>query len=368
MHKKTKPMNSENLYCVIMAGGIGSRFWPVSTSKFPKQFHDILGMGQSMLQMSYERIAKLIPNENIFVITNHDYIKLVQEQLPQLAPGNIVGEPSLRNTAACNALMAHKIHQINPKAKMVVMPSDHIILKEQAFIDKCQLAFDYLDDHQALITLGISPTRPETGYGYIQYSPESAQQGVYKVKTFTEKPNLELAEAFIATGEFLWNAGIFIWKSKDIIAALDKYLPEMNQFLSQVDFNGEFEQAEIENIYPKLEKISIDNGVMERADNVLVIPSDLGWSDLGTWTSVFENSNKTPENNTENTKNILTYQATGNIIYQANKRKAVVIDGLEDYIVVDTDKALLICPKTNDQLIKNYVLDVKELKKGEDFL
>lgn len=349
-----------------MAGGIGSRFWPMSTQKFPKQFHDILGTGRTMIQQTFDRIKQAVPIENIFVITNTEYAELSHQQLPELPIENIVGEPMMKNTAACNIYMVNKIADLNPDANVIVLPADHLILKENAFLEKVNQAFDFASKNDVLITLGITPTRPDTGYGYIQFS-EKKDSDFYKVKTFTEKPNLEIAKSFIETGDFLWNAGIFIWNVKSIQKAFAEYLPEMTQEFVSCEYNSDREIICIETIYPKVEKISIDNGILEKAKNVYVIPADLGWSDLGTWTSVYENSEKNEENNSIDSKTVLTYNSKNNVV-RIKKGKAAIIDGLEDYIVVDTEKALLICPRDNDQLIKNYVLDLKNFKKGEKYM
>lgn len=349
-----------------MAGGIGSRFWPMSTQKFPKQFHDILGTGRTMIQQTFDRIKQAVPIENIFVITNTEYAELSHQQLPELPIENIVGEPMMKNTAACNIYMVNKIADLNPDANVIVLPADHLILKENAFLEKVNQAFDFASKNDVLITLGITPTRPDTGYGYIQFS-EKQDSDFYKVKTFTEKPNLEIAKSFIETGDFLWNAGIFIWNVKSIQKAFAEYLPEMTQEFISCEYNSDREIVCIETIYPKVEKISIDNGILEKAKNVYVIPADLGWSDLGTWTSVYENSEKNEDNNSIDSKTVLTYNSKNNVV-RIKKGKAAIIDGLEDYIVVDTEKALLICPRNNDQLIKNYVLDLKNFKKGEKYM
>lgn len=360
-------MNVDSLYCVIMAGGIGSRFWPLSTQKHPKQFLDILGTGRTMIQQTYDRISQLIPDENIFVISSKEYIDLTRAQLPEIPEDQIIGEPMMKNTAACNLYMASKIAQKDPDAKMVVLPADHLILKEKRFLEKIELAASLVSDNDYLITLGIRPTRPDTGYGYIQYLAQK-QEPFHKVKTFTEKPSLEIAKTFLESGEFLWNAGIFVWSAKSILSAFEKHLPEMTQQFNYCEYNSKNEEECIELIYPKVQKISIDNGILEKAKNVYVIPADLGWSDLGTWTSVYQNAEKDPNNNAVNSKNILTYNTKGNIVRLKNRNKVAVIDGLKNYIVVDTEKALLICPRENDQLIKDYVLDLKNLKKGERFM
>lgn len=360
-------MSKSNRYCVIMAGGIGSRFWPLSTQKFPKQFQDILGVGRTMIQQTYDRISKIIPDENIFVITNKEYVELSHQQLPEIPQQNIVGEPLLKNTAPCNLYMANKIAEIDPDATMIVLPADHLILKEETFLQKAEVAFDLAAKNEYLVTLGITPTRPDTGYGYIQFV-DKHDSDYYKVKTFTEKPILEIAKSFLESGDFLWNAGIFIWNVKSIRHAFEKYLPEMAQHFMACEYNAEGEQSCIELIYPKVQKISIDNGILEKAKNVYVIPADLGWSDLGTWTSVFENTEKDENRNATKQKHILTYNSEGNIINIKNSNKAVIIDSLKDFIIVDTDKVLLICPKEHDQLIKDYVLDLKNLKKGDKFI
>lgn len=350
-----------------MAGGIGSRFWPMSTQKYPKQFQDILGTGRTMIQQTYDRIRKIVPIENIYVITNKEYISLTAEQLPEINHENIVGEPMMKNTAACNIYMAKKIGSRNADANIIVLPADHLILKEDTFLQKVELAFNLAAKNDYLITLGITPTRPDTGYGYIQFV-EKNNSDYFKVKTFTEKPDLEIAQAFLDSGDFLWNAGIFVWNVKSILSAFDSYLPEMTQNFESCEYNSKDEEHCIDLIYPKVNKISIDNGILEKAKNVYVIPADLGWSDLGTWTSIYENSEKGENENSINTKHAVTYNSKGNLIKLKNENKAVVIDGLENYIVVDTEKALLICPRENDQLIKDYVQDLKTLKKGEKFM
>lgn len=356
-----------NNYCVIMAGGIGSRFWPMSTQKFPKQFHDILGTGRTMIQQTFDRIRQLIPDKNIFVITNQEYVELTKQQLPEIPENNIVGEPAMKNTSACNIYMAKKIEAINPNANIIVMPADHLILKEKTFLEKVEFAFHLTSKNDYLITLGITPTRPDTGYGYIQFIKKKDE--IYsKVKTFTEKPDLEIAKAFIESGDFLWNAGIFIWNVQSILKAFNKNLPEMMTQFNNCKYNCGTEKECIDLIYPIVNKISIDEGILEKADNVYVIPANLGWSDLGTWTSVYANASKDKDNNAISSKNVLTYNSKGNMIRIKNQNKTAIIDGLKNYIVVDTEKALLICPRENDQLIKDYVMDLKNLKKGEQFM
>lgn len=350
-----------------MAGGIGSRFWPMSTQKFPKQFQDILGTGRTMIQQTFDRISKILPAENIYVITNKEYVSLTAQQLPELKTENIVGEPMMKNTAACNIYMAQKIFSVNANANIIVLPADHLILKENIFLRKAELAFNLAEKHDYLITLGIKPTRPDTGYGYIQYVEKKTAE-YFKVKTFTEKPDLEIAKAFLESGDFLWNAGIFVWSAKAILAAFEKHLTEMYQQFQSCEYNAINESECIEAIYPKVNKISIDNGILEKAKNVYVIPSDLGWSDLGTWTSVYENAKKDENKNSVKSKNVLTFNSKGNIIRLKSKNKAVIIDGLKNFIIVDTDKALLICPRENDQKIKEYLQDLKTMRKGDKFM
>ncbi|MFC6266869.1 mannose-1-phosphate guanylyltransferase [Frigoriflavimonas asaccharolytica] len=354
-------------YCVIMAGGIGSRFWPMSTQKFPKQFQDILGTGRTMIRQTYDRISKLIPDSQIFVITNVEYIQLSQEQLPNIPAGNIVGEPMMKNTAACILYMTNKIANLDANANVVILPADHLIMKEEAFLSKVDFGFQLAAENDYLITLGIEPTRPDTGYGYIQYINKEDTE-IFQVKTFTEKPSLEIAQTFLDSGDFLWNAGIFIWNLKTVQKAFSKFLPDMHKEFEECTYNEEGETSCIARIYPKVAKISIDNGILEKAKNVFVIPADLGWSDLGTWTSVYENAEKDDNANAIKSKYVMQYNSTGTIVRVQNKHKAIVIDGLQDYIVVDTDNALLICPKENDQLIKEYIQDLKVQKNGDQFM
>lgn len=350
-----------------MAGGVGSRFWPMSTKKYPKQFQDILGTGRTMIQQTYDRIEKIVPAENIYVITNREYIALTEQQLPDVKPENIVGEPMMKNTAACNIYMAKKIAAKDSNANIIVLPADHLILKENIFLRKAELAFNLAEKNNYLITLGIKPTRPDTGYGYIQFV-EKKNSEYFKVKTFTEKPDLEIAKTFLESGDFLWNAGIFIWNVQTILAAFDQFLPEMSQNFDSCEYNADGESQCIDLIYPKVNKISIDNGILEKAKNVHVIPADLGWSDLGTWNSTYENAAKDEDENASKSKFMLSYNSKGNLIKMKNQNKALIIDGLENYIIVDTDKALLICPRENDQLLKNYIQDLKTMKKGGKFL
>ncbi len=347
-------------YVVIMAGGIGSRFWPMSRQDFPKQFLDILNTGKTLIQWTYERFTTFIPPENIFVVTSHEYSQIVKDQLPDLPVDNILGEPSRKNTATCIAYISFKLMQKDPKASMLVAPSDHLILDQKGFVKVCLEALSFVNKHNAFITLGIKPTSPNTGYGYIQYEQHSVTDNVYKVKTFTEKPNLELAKTFLSSGDFLWNAGIFVWQVKNIIGAFERYLPEMyDVFIAEKDaFNTPAEKKALEHIYPLCTNISIDFGIMEKADNVYVIPSSFGWSDLGTWNSAYENLEKDYLGNAVAGNNVMVIDASRCMVH-APENKLFVLQGLDDFIVVDTSDVLLICKKEKEQEIKDYVAEVK---------
>lgn len=355
-----------NNFGVIMAGGVGSRFWPLSTSGYPKQFHDILGTGRTFLQQTFDRLVKVIPREQIYVVTLDEYVDLTLEQLPELSKVQIIAEPMGMNTAPCNLYAAMLINERNPDARIVVAPSDHVILDEKVFLEKLNLALDEAGKNERLITLGIQPTRPDTGYGYIQFIEDDKNE-LKKVKTFTEKPGIELAEVFYNSGEFLWNAGIFIWHIKTILKAFKEHLPEMYDSFKTINrmISSSEGTEEMRRIYGTVQFISIDNGIMEKADNVYVIPSSFGWSDLGTWKSLYENSKKDKQGNLKRGKPILTYNTNKSLIY-TSQHKAVIVDGLDNYIVVDTENALLICPMDNDQTIKTFVSDLK-LNKGEQF-
>jgi mannose-1-phosphate guanylyltransferase len=355
-------------YVVIMAGGIGSRFWPMSRTNFPKQFLDILSTGKTLIQSTYDRFAGFIPAQNIYVVTSNEYVNIVKNQLPHLPLQNILGEPSRKNTAPCIAYISFKLKELDPEASLIVAPADHLILDPVAFTKVSIEALSFVNKHNAFITLGIQPTTPNTGYGYIQYEQPAVTHNVYKVKTFTEKPNLELAKAFISSGEFLWNAGIFIWQVKNIITAFEKYLPEMyDVFASEKEkFNTTAEQSALQTIYPLCTNISIDFGIMEKADNVYVIPSSFGWSDLGTWNSAYENLHKDHFANALAGNNVMSLDAKRCIVHTPHE-KLVVLQGLEDFIVVDTQDVLLICKKEKEQDIKDYVAEVKR-NKGDKYL
>lgn len=360
-------MNKHN-YVAIMAGGIGSRFWPMSRTNYPKQFLDILNTGKTLIQQTYDRYRKLVPEENIFIITSKEYIPIVKKQLPDVADENILGEPSRKNTAPCVAYISFKLFQKDQNANLVVAPADHMVLETQEFIKTSRKALDFVSHINAFVTLGIKPSSPNTGYGYIQHETVAAAPDVYKVKTFTEKPNIELAKTFIASGDFLWNAGIFIWKVKNVLTAFEKYLPEMYEvFVAEKEkFNTKEEEEAIEQIYPLCTNISIDFGIMEKADNVYVIPSSFGWSDLGTWNSAWDNMEKDYLGNAVAGKNVMIMDATRCMVHTPDN-KLVVLQGLDDFIVVDTKDALLICKKDKEQEIKDFVAEVKR-NKGEKYL
>jgi mannose-1-phosphate guanylyltransferase len=357
-----------NHYVAIMAGGVGSRFWPVSRTELPKQFLDILNTGQSLIQATFKRFAQFIPVENIFVVTTNDYVSLVEQHLPELNPANILSEPSRKNTAPCIAYMAFKLAARNANASFIVAPADHLILDEPAFEAACSKALDFVDNNPCLVTLGIQPTYPNTGYGYIQYNHEEVTDGIFKVKTFTEKPNLELAKTFLASGDFLWNSGIFIWKVQDILSAFEQFMPEMFELFQteKQKMNTVEEEDAITSIYPQCGNISIDYGVMEKASNVKIIPSSFGWSDLGTWNAAYENMDKDYLGNAVNGNNTMVIDATRNIVH-APHDKLILLQGLDDFVVVDTKDVLLICKKDKEQEIKDYMAEVKR-NKGERFL
>jgi mannose-1-phosphate guanylyltransferase len=361
-------MSIQNNYVAIMAGGIGSRFWPVSRTALPKQFLDLLGTGRSLIQWTYSRFKHICPKENIYFITNEAYIETLKEQIPEISDENIISEPSRKNTAPCAAYFAHKMMALNPKANIIMSPADHLIMDEHAFERTTFDALDFVAHNEALLTMGIKPTRPDTGYGYIQFDVEKDQDKVYRVRTFTEKPSLELARTFLKSGDFLWNSGIFIWNVKTIMAALAKYLPEMHEvFLQATDvYNTPAEHDMIAELYSQCTNISIDYGIMEKAKNVYTIPSYFGWCDLGTWESAYENSEKDYLGNAVYGKNVMVIDASECMI-KAPDNKLVVVQGLENFIVIDTPDVLLVCERNREQQIKEYVAEVKR-NKGDKYL
>ncbi len=356
-----------NTYVAIMAGGIGSRFWPMSRVSKPKQFIDVLGTGKSLLQSTYDRFLPICPPENIYVVTNEDYIGLVREQLPALGENQILAEPMRRNTGPCIALAANVIAERNPDARMIIAPSDHLIINEADFHDIIGKALHYVGSHDDLITLGIRPTRPDIGYGYIQFD-EDGHDSVFPVKTFTEKPNLELAKTFMRSGDFLWNSGIFVWRVQTILDAFYQFLPEIGEAFRELRprFGKEGAKEAIRKAYSVVTNISIDYGVLEKAENVMVIPASFGWSDLGTWGSLYEKYHRDYLGNAAHGNNVMIYDAT-NCMVVAPDEKLVVLQGLDDFIVIDTPDALLICQKEKEQFIREIASDVKR-KKGDRYL
>lgn len=346
-----------NRYCVIMAGGIGTRFWPMSRQSRPKQFLDILGTGRSFLRHTFDRFANIVPIENFIIVTNRRYFDLVKEHIPELQDSQILCEPIGRNTAPCIAYAAYSLLKKHPDAEMIVTPSDHLILNEKEFERVVESSLEFVAYRNALMTIGIQPTRPETGYGYIQ---KSNSEEICKVKCFTEKPSLEMAETFLECGEFLWNAGIFIWKVRDIVAAIEKHLPDHAALFGSIadQLGTDEEQSAIEQVFSSCRPISIDYGVMEKADNVYVHCGDFGWSDVGTWGSVYQQSRKDRYANALSNDHTNVYN-TRNSLISVPKDKVAVVSGLKDYIVVDTPDVLLICPKSEEQNIKSFIEDVK---------
>lgn len=341
-----------------MAGGVGTRFWPFSRISNPKQFHDVLGTGRTLLQQTADRFEEVCPQENIYVVTSEDYVDLVLEQLPFLRKEQVLAEPIRRNTAPCVAYASYKIAKRNPDANIVVAPADHIILKEKAFESKILTALEASANGDVLVTLGISPTRPDTGYGYIQYTQNEGE--VKKVKSFREKPNLVVAQEFLASGEYVWNAGIFIWTAKSICQAFQKHSPRLHEIF-EAGNNAYFtanEEQFVHNAYQSCESISIDYAIMEKSDNVYVVLGDIGWSDLGTWKSLYEVSEKDELGNVID-GNTMLYDVKDSII-KTPQGKLVVIKGLDNFIVAEYDNVLMICPKDQEQKVKDFVADAGE--------
>ncbi|MFT3795262.1 mannose-1-phosphate guanylyltransferase [Flavobacterium sp.] len=343
---------NKNYYAILMAGGVGSRFWPVSTADFPKQFHDMLGSGQTLIQKTFSRLSQLIPAENILILTNEKYNQIVLDQLPMVKPEQVLLEPAMRNTAPCILYASLKIQKENPDAVMVVAPSDHWIEDEKAFAENLQACFDYCSNENALMTLGIQPTFPNTGFGYIEFDKTDANR-IKKVNQFREKPDYETAKSFLASGNFLWNGGIFIWSAQTITEAFEKFQPQMNALFQQgMDrYNTPGEVDFINQNYASAENISIDYAVMEKATNVYVLPATFDWNDLGTWGSLHEKLDKDEQNNAVVNAKVILENASNNII-RTDAQKLIVIDGLDDFIIVDNQDVLLIYPKSKEQDIK----------------
>lgn len=360
-------MSNKDNYCVIMGGGIGSRFWPFSRKTLPKQFLDFFGTGRSLLQQTFDRFKKIIPAENILVVTNDLYASLVMEQLPELAPEQILLEPTRRNTAPCIAWASYHIRALNPNANIVVAPSDHLILKEEEFLNAIAKGLDFVAQSDKLLTLGIKPNRPETGYGYIQIA-EQVNDNFYKVKTFTEKPELELAKVFVESREFYWNSGLFMWNVNSIIKAGELLLPELAAKLGPGEkvYGTPDEKQFINENFPSCPNVSIDFGIMEKANNVYVSLGDFGWSDLGTWSALYDLSPKDKDGNVTLKCNSMLYNSKNNIVTLPTGRLAV-IDGLEGYLVAESGNVLLICRKDEEHAIRKYVNDA-QIKLGEDYI
>ena len=349
-----------------MAGGIGSRFWPFSRNSHPKQFHDILGIGKTMIQQTAERFDGVCPKENIFVVTNKIYAQKVKEQLPNLSDDQILLEPIARNTAPCVAYAAYKIHARNPSANIIVAPADHVILKEEEFKRCINIALSETAKNDIIVTLGIKPHRPDTGYGYIQFLSRSYGE-LYKVKTFTEKPSLEIAQQFLDSGDFVWNAGIFVFNARAIVHSFETHLPDIAELFKQgedIYYTGG-EAKFIDAIYAQSKSISIDYGIMEKAPNAQVLLCDFGWSDLGTWKSLYELSEKDEQSNALQGKHIL--YDTQNCIIRTSGDKLVVVEGLDNYIVAEFDNVFMICRKDSEQRVKEFLGVAKE-KHGESFV
>lgn len=354
---------NKNYYAVLMAGGVGSRFWPISTSENPKQFHDMLGTGDTLIQKTFKRLNKFVPTANILILTNERYNNLVLEQLPLVKPEQVVLEPAMRNTAPCILYAALKIQKMNPDGVMIVAPSDHWIEDEDAFARDVTTCFEKCEGEEVLCTLGIQPTFPNTGFGYIEYEKASASESseLKNVIQFREKPDYKTAKDFLAQGNFLWNAGIFIWSIKTIVNSFRTYQPEQYSLFESglAHYNTDKERAFIQKNYAKAENISIDYAILEPSKSILVLPATFDWNDLGTWGSLYDKLDKDENNNAVVNSKVITENAEGNMI-RSPKGKIVVIDGLKDYIIVDKEEVLLIYPKAKEQDIKMVLKKVKD--------
>lgn len=356
-------------YCVIMAGGIGSRFWPLSRKEMPKQFIDFFGTGSTLLQQTYDRYSRLVGADRVFVVTNTDYATLVTEQLPNLPIEHILSEPTRRNTAPCLAWATYHIHAIDPEASIVFTPSDHLIMKEEEFARAIQAGMKFIDHSPRLLCVGIRPNRPETRYGYIQIGDEG-EDAFHSVKTFTEKPERELAEIFVESGEFYWNAGIFLGKSDTIINAFHNHVPELASHFEATDnpySTIEKERRFIEEHYPSCPNVSIEYGLLEKTDNVYVMTCDFGWSDLGTWSTYHDLLPKDSKENTVVNTHSMHYDCHGCLITTNQPTKLVVAQGLENYLIVDTDQILLICPKDDPAMLRKMINDAR-VKMGDEYM
>lgn len=357
---------NKDYYCVIMGGGVGSRFWPMSRADKPKQFLDFFGSGRSLLRMTFDRFAKFIPKENIYIVTGEQYAGEVLRHLPELTMEQLLLEPMRRNTAPCIAYASYRIASRNPAARVVVSPSDHLILDEVAFEESVLQALEH-SENSRLITLGVRATRPDTGYGYIQMG-EAEGDGFYKVKTFTEKPDLNMAKVFVDSGEFLWNSGMFVWGVREVLQGFQQHLPELAQIMQegQQFFGTPEESGFIQTCYAECPSISIDYGLMEKADNVCVLPVSFGWADLGTWGSLYELSEKDAEANVTIGTRALYYESTGNIVSSSDPKRLIVLQGVHDAVVSESDGVILICKRSEEQRVKHFVHDV-DLLFGKEY-
>ena len=344
-------MNKNN-YIAIMAGGVGSRFWPASRESRPKQFLDILGVGRSLIQLTFDRAAKIVPRENILIVSNGMYKDLILEQLPGINENQLLLEPSRNNTAPCVAYTALHLKAKNPKAVFAMLPSDHVILKEQEFLNNLGQAFDFAASHEAIVTLGIQPTRPDTGYGYINFN--RSEEKIFTVKEFKEKPTTEVAQQYLDSGNYLWNAGIFVWSTQTILKEYSKSSPEILEVLcaDETRYGTKSEQDYINEVYPQTKDISVDFAILEHAKNVYTIPADIGWSDLGTWNSLYDFLDKDDSENALLLPNRSVQSSHGNMIRTSDTNKLIVVKGLKDYIIIDDDDVLLIYPRHEEQQIK----------------
>ncbi len=350
----------EDNFALIMAGGVGTRLWPISRQQFPKQFHDVLGTGESLLQLTFNRLQAVCPTENIYIISNQAYEDLIKEQLPLLTDDQILLEPDLRNTAPCVAYAFHKIARKNPDASIIVSPADHLIVKQDEFTQLAKQALKLASQEDYLITFGIKPSRPDTGYGYIEYNASEEDAAIHKVQAFKEKPDLATAEAFVEAGNFVWNSGIFVWSLDAIKSSYEQHLPQVNQLFSEgkEKYYTDEEAAFIRKVYTDCVSVSIDYGILEKAENVYVMPADIGWTDLGTWKSIDGEHDKDSAANSIQ-GSVMTYDTTNSFI-KVPEGKIGVVQGLDNYIIVMTDDALMICSKDQEQMVKKFLGDIKE--------
>ncbi len=351
-------MNKQT-YVLIMAGGVGSRFWPASRTERPKQFMDFMGKGKSLIQLTYLRFREKFDSDKIYVVTNAAYTSLVKEQLPELSDSQILAEPMGKNTAAAIAYGCYKIHYTHGRSNVVVSPSDHLIQQSEVFLETINKTIAFVENNKALVTIGIKPTRPDTGYGYIQYLNIPVEADIYKVKTFVEKPNAEMAVQLLESGDFVWNAGIFVWNTQTIMDEMEKHLPEISSLFGRVKnkWGSKDEQGAVNEIYPLCKSISIDFGILESSEHVYLSPGNFEWSDLGTWLSLFENTKKDKNNNAKIGKLIALYDTHDSLIYNDDSTP-LVVNGLSDVIIVKSDNLVLICSKNKEQEVKQIVNDL----------